>query len=89
MIRHLQRSTKPLIQKLPFQRLVRDFYAVILPLLTGIDSIFPLPSSSPSSTNGKTLLRALEDLLPMGSFPSNLLHLWGRDSDNITSLADR
>ena len=64
--------------------------ALFLLFLTGLDSRFPLPTFTPSSENGRMLLHALEDLvLPLGSFPTNLLHPWGRDSELHTPLTDR
>ena len=49
----------------------------ILLLFTAFDSVFAIPYFRPSRQEGRDLCVAIEDLvLPMGSFPSRLLHPW-------------
>lgn len=51
--------------------------AILLLLFTAFDSYVALPFLSPSKHESRDLLVAIQDLLlPMGSFPSNLLHPW-------------
>ncbi len=53
------------------------FIAVTLLVLTAFDRVFALPFLPSSNREVRDLLIALEDLLlPMGSFPSKLLHPW-------------
>ncbi len=62
------------------------FIAVTLLVLTAFDRIFALPFSHSSKREVRNLLVGLEDLLlPMGSFPSKLLHPWASAAENYRS----
>ena len=61
--------------------------ALILLLLTALDSYVALPFLSPSRREVRDLLVAIQDLLlPMGSFPSNLLHPWASRFETCRSF---
>ena len=65
------------------------FITFILLLCTGFDRIIALPFLNPSRLEVKVLLVAIEDLvLPMGSFPINLLHPWAVRFPSTKSAAE-